>query len=209
MDNKRLTSFLPLSLASILLCASTGIAITASIAEAKPPSHAPAWGYRCKQDSNNCKKHKDRDRDNTRDDGGDDRDQNDDRDENDDNSNYDRDTLSARTTLNIEYSGSRRITLRRNQTYPITLKIVSDIRNDQNQVLIPRNSRIEGEFRSTNRGFQFVARSLILANGTRYQINANSRVLSYTTQNGTNSDVVLINPRTRIEITLRSDLRLS
>jgi len=38
MDNKRLTSFLPLSLASILLCASTGIAISASIAEAKPPA---------------------------------------------------------------------------------------------------------------------------------------------------------------------------
>ena len=203
MDNKRLTSFLPLSLASILLCASTGIAISASIAEAKPPSHAPAWGYRCKQNPNNCKKQ--RDRDNSRDD----RDQNDDRDENDDNSNYDRDTLSASTTLNVEYSGSSRITLRRNQTYPITLRIVSDIRNDQNQVLIPRNSRIEGEFRSTNRGFQFVARSLILANGTRYQINATSRVLSYSTQDGSNSNVVVINPRTRIDITLRSDLRVS
>ncbi|HEY9693032.1 MAG TPA: hypothetical protein V6D15_12545 [Oculatellaceae cyanobacterium] len=200
MDNKRLTSFLPLSLASILLCASTGLAISTSIAEAKPPSHAPAWGYRCKQNSNNCKKQ--RDRDNTRDDRDDD-------DENDDNSNYDRYTLPARTTLSSEYTGSRRITLRRNQTYPITLRIVSDIRNNQNQVLIPRNSTIEGEFRSTNRGFQFVARNLILSNGRRYQINATSGVLSYSTQNGTNSDVVVINPRTRIQISLRSDLRLS
>ncbi len=203
MDNKRLTSILPLSLATILLCASTGIAITDLIAEAKPPSHAPAWGYRCKQDSNNCKKHKDRDnRDNSRDDRDDD-------DENNDNSNYDRYTLPARTTLNGEYSGSSKITLRRNQTYPITLRIARDIRNNQNQVLIPKNSRIEGEFRSTNRGFQFVARSLILSNGKRYQINSNSKVLSYTTQNGANSNVVVINPRTRIDITLRSDLRLS
>ena len=205
MDNKRLTSFLPLSLASILLCASTGIAISASIAEAKPPSHAPAWGYRCKQDPNNCKKQ----RDNSRNDRDDDRDRDDDDYDNNDNSNYDRYTLPARTTLNSEYSGSRRITLRRNETYPITLRIVSDIRNDQNQVLIQKNSRIEGEFRSTNRGFQFVARSLILPDGTRYQINATSRVLSYSTQNGTNSNVVVINPRTRTEIILRSDLRLS
>ena len=198
MDNKRLTSFLPLSFATILLCTSTGIAISTSIAEAKPPSHAPAWGYRCKQDPNNCKKQ----RDNSRNDRDDDYD-------NDDNSNYDRYTLPARTTLNSEYSGSSRITLRRNQTYPITLRIVSDIRNDRNQVIIPRNSRIEGEFRSTNKGFQFVARSLILSNGRRYQINATSGVLSYTTQNRTNSDVAVINPRTRIQITLRSDLRLS
>lgn len=208
MDNKRLTSFLPLSFATILLCTSTGIAISTSIAEAKPPNNAPAWGYRCKQDPNNCKKQRDRNRDNSRNDRDDDRDRDDD-DDNNDNSNYDRYTLPARTTLNSEYSGSSRITLRRNQTYPITLSIVSDIKNNRNQVIIPRNSRIEGEFRSTNRGFQFVARSLILSNGRRYQINATSRVLSYSTQNRTNSDVVVINPRTKIEIILRYDLRLS
>ncbi|AFZ12045.1 hypothetical protein Cri9333_1138 [Crinalium epipsammum PCC 9333] len=231
MDNRKpLHSFLPVSIA-LLMISSAGIAVSASIAEAKPPAHAPARGYRCKNDRSNanCKQQKNQNnrRNNSDNDNGD----NDDPYNNDQSTNEGY-TLSANTVLDLEYSGSRTITLRRNQTYSITLRVVRDIRNTQNQVLIPRNTRVEGEFRPTNGGFQFVARRLRLSNGNSYQINATSRTFYGTeelangdigsqrsgdlasiiadavTGNRTNSNVMVLQPNTQIQMILNSDLTM-
>ncbi|MBW4574172.1 MAG: hypothetical protein KME08_02695 [Aphanothece sp. CMT-3BRIN-NPC111] len=234
MDSiKSSKKFVPVSLV-LLLCASSGIAINMGVAEAKPPRHAPAWGYRCKNDDRaarssnvDCQKNRDRnDRDEDRDD--DDR-YDDDRD--DDRSSG---TISDGTVLYVEYTGSRRITIPEDERYSLTLRVTRDIRNSDNRVLIPRGSKVDGEFRPSGDGVRFVADTLTLPGGTRYRIDATSRVIN---DNGDlaslpsrtisdaarivigsvlgtdrdsrdNSDVIVLTPGRDLELTLRSDLRV-
>ena len=167
---------------TLLLSTSSGLAINASSAEAKPPSHAPAWGYRCKQEQRTERYNKDdcegkrgqRESDDDRDEDRDDRyEERNDRYE----SEVRRSRLAAGTILPAEYSGSERIVIRRNERYPLTLRITRDLRDNRNQVIIPSGSRVEGEFRPVRNGVQFVARRLVLRNGETYRIDATSRII--------------------------------
>lgn len=186
MNTKRhLRKFGTLSL-TLLLSTSSGLAINTSSVEAKPPSHAPAWGYRCKQEQRterynkyDCEgKRGQKDND----------DRYEDRNDEERNDRYeDRDDrfesevrssrLTAGTVLPVEYSGSERIVLRRDERYPLTLTITRDLRDNRNRVLIPSGSRVEGEFRPVKDGVQFFARRLVLRNGETYRINATSRII--------------------------------
>jgi hypothetical protein len=171
---KHLRKFGTLSL-TLVLSTSSGLAINTSFAEAKPPSHAPAWGYRCKQEQRTDRYNKfdceekrgQRRRDDDRDEERNDRYE----------SEVRRDRLTAGTVLPVEYSGSERIVLRRDERYPLTLTITRDLRDNRNSVIIPSGSRVEGEFRSVRNGVQFVARRLVLRNGETYRINATSRII--------------------------------
>ncbi|NJK54366.1 MAG: hypothetical protein HC936_19235 [Leptolyngbyaceae cyanobacterium SU_3_3] len=61
----------------------------------------------------------------------------------------------------------------------MTLTIARNIRSSSGTLLIPAGSQVEGEFRPANdNNSQFVARTLILTNGTRLPIDARSDVLS-------------------------------
>lgn len=219
----------PVSLV-LLLCASSGIAINTGVAEAKPPQHAPAWGYRCKDDDRaarssnvDCQKN---------------RRQNDRNDDRYDDDRYDDDrssgTISDGTVLYVEYAGSRRITIPQDERYSLTLRVTRDIRDSDNRVLIPRGSKVDGEFRPSGQGVRFVANSLTLPNGTRYRIDATSRVIndnadlaslpSRTISDGArivigsvlgsdrdsrdNSDVIVLTRGRDLELILRSDLRV-
>lgn len=171
---KHLKKFGTLSL-TLLLSTSSGLAINASSAEAKPPSHAPAWGYRCKQEQRTERYNKDdckgkrgqRDTDDDRDEERNDRYE----------SEVRRSRLAAGTVLPTEYSGSERIVIRRNERYPLTLRITRDLKDNRNRVMIPSGSRVEGEFRPVRDGVQFVARRLVLRNGETYRIDATSKII--------------------------------
>ncbi len=172
---------------TLLLSTSSGLAINTSFVEAKPPSHAPAWGYRCKQEQRTERYNKD-DCEGNRGQRGTDNDRYEDRNDEERNDRYeDRDDrfesevrsgrLTAGTVLPVAYSGSERIVLRRDERYPLTLTITRDLRDNRNRVLIPSGSRVEGEFRPVKDGVQFVARRLVLRNGETYRINATSRII--------------------------------
>lgn len=174
---KHLKKFSTLSL-TLLLSISSGLAINASLAEAKPPSHAPAWRYRCKQEQRTERYNKDdcegkrgqRDIDEDRDDRYKER-----------NDHYEsevrRSRLAAGTILPAKYSGSKRIVIRCNERYPLTLKISRELRDKRNRVIIPSGSRVEGEFRPVRNGVQFIARRLVLRNGESYRVDATSKII--------------------------------
>lgn len=178
---KHLQKFGTLSL-TLLLSTSSGLALNTSSAEAKPPIHAPAWGYRCKQEQPTERYNKDdcegkrgqRDTDDDRDEDRDDRDE-------ERNDRYEsevrRSRVAAGTILPAKYSGSERIVLRRDERYPLTIIITRDLRDNSNRVIIPSGSRVEGEFRPVRNGVQFVARRLVLRNGETYRIDATSRII--------------------------------
>lgn len=235
---KHLKKFGTLSL-TLLLSTSSGLAINTNFAEAKPPNHAPAWGYRCKQEQRTQRYNNDdcegkRGQRDTHDDRYEDRDnkERDDRFESEVRSGR----LTAGTVLPVEYSGSERIVLRRDERYPLTLTITRDVRDNRNRVIIPSGSRVEGEFRPVRNGIQFVTRRLVLRNGKIYRINATSRIIysdrNFDTENlrnsrisdaariiissvlgngrstSDNSNLIVVYPDRDLDLTLSSDLQI-
>lgn len=230
---KRLKKIALLS-STLLLAASWGMLVKTGIAEAKPPRHAPAWGYRCQHnerdrhfDRSECKESKNQNR------------KNNDRYEDYDyryKSEFNTGRLYAGITLPVEYSGSQRVIITRDENYPLTLRVSRNIKDEQNQVLIPRGSLVEGEFRPAGDGMRFVARRLILSNNKSYKINAESRVIDRdrnlrsidldnirisdaarvlvgtVASNGritkADSDLFVVYPGNDLDLTLKSDLRI-
>jgi hypothetical protein len=66
------------------------------------------------------------------------------------------------------------------------------VRSQAGTVVIPRDTRIEGEFRPAQDGTRFVARRIILRDGSEQNINARTNVVNYrkTIQRGTNTDPI-------------------
>jgi hypothetical protein len=186
--SNRSKRWVPLSLA-LLLSTGTGLGISLQSAEAKPPDHAPAWGYRCKESEKigrdkyqrkvDCKRdaryerddryNRERDRDDRYDDRYD-------RDDWNDRYSY-QGILRSGTLIETDYASRDRIVLRRNETLPLTLRVSRDVRDSSNRVVIRSGSRIEGELRPSDGGIRFFAQRLILTNGNRYQIDARSNVI--------------------------------
>lgn len=226
-NHKRLKKFVPLYLA-LLLLSSFGLAIKAGIAEAKPPKHSSARGYRCQ--------HHERDRKSNRSDCGRYDDRYKDYDHYD-RSQYSRGRLYARSVLPVEYSGSQRIIIKRDENFPLTLRISRNLTDEQNRVLIPRDSVVEGEFRPARDGMRFVARRLILSNDKSYRLDAESRMIyrdrnlifedldnvrvsdaakiliDSITRNGRirtdDSDLFVVYPGSSLDLTLKSDCEIN
>lgn len=71
-----------------------------------------------------------------------------------------------------------RIVLERNETLPLTLYVEQDVRDRNNRyVVLPRGSRIEGRLRPKRGGVRFVADDVILRNGRRYDLDAESDII--------------------------------
>ena len=64
------------------------------------------------------------------------------------------------------------------ETAKITLTVDDDIRSASGAVIIPANSKIEGELRPSGDGTQFVAQELVLDNSNRYSIDASSDLIT-------------------------------
>jgi hypothetical protein len=87
--------------------------------------------------------------------------------------------IPAGASFPVVYDKAERIVIAPNETVPMTLTIARNIRSSSGTLLIPAGSQVEGEFRPANdNNSQFVARTLILTNGTRLPIDARSDVLS-------------------------------
>jgi hypothetical protein len=91
--------------------------------------------------------------------------------------------VSQGTTINVGYRVSDKVTVSPGETKPITLIVAQDIRNSQGEILIPKDSQIEGQIvprynGSSFLGAQFVAQRLIVGNQSYNDLNATSSLLT-------------------------------
>ncbi|ERT07312.1 hypothetical protein M595_2711 [Lyngbya aestuarii BL J] len=91
-----------------------------------------------------------------------------------------RDGITAGTLIPIEYETAEKIVLTPEETVPVTLKVSKEVRTTYGQVWLPQGSEINGELRPASGGSQFIADEVILGNGRRYRLNANSQVVTRT-----------------------------
>lgn len=87
------------------------------------------------------------------------------------------------TAINVEYPQSSQISVAPGETRNLTLVVAEDITNSKGEVLIPRDSEIEGQFvprysGSRFLGTQFVAERLIVDNQVYNNVNITSPLLT-------------------------------
>lgn len=92
--------------------------------------------------------------------------------------------IIAGTTIPVSYPDGNQIVLLPDETLPLTLRVANAVTNSQGQVLIPRNSQVIGELRpatvGSQKGSQFIAQTLVLSNGQRLSLQAQSGVVTTT-----------------------------
>lgn len=87
------------------------------------------------------------------------------------------------TPINVEYPQSETISIAPGETRNLTLVIAEDIRNSQGEIVIPKNSEIEGQIvprysGSQFLGAQFVAQRLMIEDELYNNINVTSSLLT-------------------------------
>ena len=104
-------------------------------------------------------------------------------------------TLFAdRVTLRPEYREAERIVVAPGERLPITLTFENNIVASDRTVLIPRGTKVEGEFQPVDQtGTRFVARDLVFPNGSRIAINAQTDIITRTEEirRGVSTDSIL------------------
>uniref|UniRef100_B8HY96 Uncharacterized protein n=1 Tax=Cyanothece sp. (strain PCC 7425 / ATCC 29141) TaxID=395961 RepID=B8HY96_CYAP4 len=86
--------------------------------------------------------------------------------------------LPVGTTIPATYRGAERIVIKPEESLPLTVSVTEDVLSRQGRVAIPRGSKIEGQLEPEQGGTRFVARDLILPDGTTMDIFASSDVIS-------------------------------
>ena len=82
------------------------------------------------------------------------------------------------TIIETRATNREQIFLERNESLSLTLYVERDILDRNNRyVIIPRDSRIEGRLRPKDGGVRFEADDIILSNGRRYDLNAESDII--------------------------------
>lgn len=106
-------------------------------------------------------------------------------------------SLPAGTNLPTYYAEDRsaeKIYVTRDETLPLTLTVDRDIRDNRGNIVVPVNSRIQGEIRpaGNRQGSLFVGRTIIYPNGTEMSIDAQSNIVTRTEviERGGNSDSI-------------------
>jgi hypothetical protein len=96
------------------------------------------------------------------------------------------------TTVEIEQPDGKKIIVMPDETVAVAMITRDAVRSQSGTVLIPRDTRILGEFRPAQDGTQFVARRIIFRDGTERNINARTNVVNYRKkiQKGTNTDPI-------------------
>jgi len=86
-------------------------------------------------------------------------------------------TISAGTRIRVEYPGSDRIVLRRQERRDLSLTVARDVRESRGYIVIPAGSRVEGELRPVEDSTRFIADRLILPDSRDYDIKAMSDIV--------------------------------
>jgi hypothetical protein len=86
--------------------------------------------------------------------------------------------VRAGTSVPVVQPNGKRIIVAPNETVPVTLVTQDSVRSSSGTVVIPRDTKIEGEFRPAQDGTQFVARRVIFRDGTERRLNARSNIVN-------------------------------
>jgi uncharacterized protein YcfJ len=88
-------------------------------------------------------------------------------------------TIPQGFVIPLEYD-EEKILVTPEETVPLTLYVAADVKNSQRDILIPYDSEIIGEIRpnEAKSGSFFVAKQIVLPDGTTESINANSEVVT-------------------------------
>lgn len=90
--------------------------------------------------------------------------------------------IATNTLINVRYPQSQKIVITPGENQNLVLLVTDNITNTQGQIIIPRDSQIEGQLTSRFNGSQFmgaqfIAQRLIIGNQA-YTFNASSRLIS-------------------------------
>jgi hypothetical protein len=93
------------------------------------------------------------------------------------------------TTFDVAEPNGKRIVLTPEETAAVSLVTTQAVRSQSGTVLIPKGTRVEGEFRPGGDGTQFVARRIIFRDGTERSLRASSNIVNNRKkiQKGTNA----------------------
>lgn len=100
--------------------------------------------------------------------------------------------LPVGTVIPVKYE-KEKVLVTPDETAELKLTVARNLRSRSGEMLIPAGSTIEGELRPAGNGTQFVAEELILTNGTRYNLDATSQIVTRreTVRKGANAGSIL------------------
>lgn len=91
---------------------------------------------------------------------------------------FNRIRISAGAVIPVGTEDGKKITLTPGETKQYTLLIPQNLRSGKGDLLVPAGSKVEGEFRPAGEGTQFVAKTLVMTDGRRYDMDANSQIVN-------------------------------
>jgi hypothetical protein len=91
--------------------------------------------------------------------------------------------IAQGTLINVKYLQSNKVVVAPGETLNMTLLVADDIKNAKGQILIPKNSEIQGQIvprysGSQFLGDQFVAQKIIIGNRTYNNVNLTSQLVT-------------------------------
>lgn len=89
-------------------------------------------------------------------------------------------SIATGTTIPVMYSEAEKILVAKDETLNVTVQVAANLRDRNNQVLIPYGTKIEGRIEPVENGSRFVAERLIFSENDTQNIYAESRVISRT-----------------------------
>jgi hypothetical protein len=84
------------------------------------------------------------------------------------------------TQIKTTYGKAKRIIIKPDETLRIGLETTQAVRSANGKIVIPRGSMIKGQLEPKRGGTQFIADSVTLRNGERFDINATSKIITRT-----------------------------
>lgn len=101
-------------------------------------------------------------------------------------------SLNIGIIIPANYPEANKILVTRQETMALVLTVASNVRDNNNRIIIPSGSQIVGEIIPEGNGSKFVGNTLILNNGSEYEINVSSRVITTTEtiSAGKNTDAI-------------------
>ena len=101
--------------------------------------------------------------------------------------------IPAGARIPVRYLGTDKFVVAPTESKPLILSVSKNIRAANGELLIPAGSEVRGQLVPVNGGAQFIADSLILQNGSRVAINANSEMVTTRDMqgNGINGNAIL------------------
>jgi hypothetical protein len=101
--------------------------------------------------------------------------------------------IPAGAQIPVRYNAAQKIVIAPNETVPLTLTVAKNVRSSSGLLLIPAGSQVSGRLQPVSGGSQFIADNLVLTNGTRLRLDADSDVVSRTqeVQPGVNGDALI------------------